>query len=694
MGRDLLVEIGTEEMPANFLRPALSQLEELTKKTLMSKFLSYKNLKVYATPRRLVIYVEELEESQKTQEEEIRGPAEKVAYKDGKWLEPAIRFSQQYGASIDDLFIKDTDKGFYVFLKRKIQGKPTKDLIPDVVKDVISRVKFPKMMRWGDIDFIFGRPIKWLLILYGDEVVDLEIAKVRASNFSYTPRFLPEKKIQIKNPKEYFDILEKNFIIIDQEKRREEILRQAQELANKKGFILDYSPELLEEVTFLVEYPTAFLGEFDEKFLSLPEIVLKVTMEKKQRYFPLKDSKGKLVNYFIGIRNGTDKDIDIVKEGNEKVLKARLSDAEYYFNEDKKEPLENYVKKLEGIIFHEKLGSIKDKVGRVKKLVLALEKDFDLSEEDKKVLERAVELYKADLGTLMVSEYPELHGIMGEIYARISGEKDEVARILGEYFLPRTLEDNVSSNLLSNILGIADRMDSLTGYFKLDLFPTGSEDPIGLRRLTNGLIKILWEEEYNNISLKKVFDYCWEIYEFKDEKEKVWSKAEEFFSQRLRNFLLERNYPIDLINGVLALGFDSILKVKRRLEALLELQKNLDLYEKVYLSANRLARIIPKDFIPLEKLKEEFLKINEEVKLYSKFLEVKEKFLKDLEEGNYLKFLKSEDIIDLVESINNFFDKVLVMSPVIEERENRLSLISSLKNIFWEIADWSKIVKV
>ncbi|MCS7201659.1 MAG: glycine--tRNA ligase subunit beta [Dictyoglomus sp.] len=693
MGKDLLVEIGTEEMPASFLRPALLQMEEITKEVLDSNFLFYKDIKVYATPRRLVVYVEDLDEYQRSQEEEIRGPAEKIAYKDGQWLEPAIKFSQQYGVKLEDLFIKNTEKGSYVFLKRKIQGKLTKDLLPNIIKEIITTIKFPKMMRWGDVDFVFGRPIKWLLILYGEESIDLEIARIKSSNFSCAPRFLSEKKLQIKSSQEYFYTMKENYILLDQEERKNEILRQAENLAMERGFYLDYSPELLEELTFLVEYPTAFLGEFDKRYLNLPEIVLKVTMEKKQRYFPLRDNKGKLVNYFIGIRNGTEKNIDIIREGNEKVLKARLSDAEYYYNEDKKEPLQNYLKKLDGIIFHEKLGSMRDKVERVKKIIFLLEQDFNLEDERKIILERAVELYKADLGTLMVSEYPELHGVIGEIYAKNSGEDEEVAKILGEYFLPKTLEDNVSSNLLSNILGIADRIDSLTGYFSLELFPTGSEDPIGLRRLTNGLLKILWEKEYD-IKIKDLFDYSWNIYGFKNNKDNIWKKAEDFLSQRLRNFLIEKNYPIDLINGVLSLGFDPIWKVKKRLETLVELQKDNELYSKLYTSANRLVRIIPSNFVPLESLKEEYLITDEEKKLYYKFLNIKDKYAEDLKEGNYLKIFKSEEILDLVENINVFFDKVLVMSPKKEERDNRLSLISYLKNLFWELVDWSKIVKV
>ncbi|PMQ02409.1 MAG: glycine--tRNA ligase subunit beta [Dictyoglomus sp. NZ13-RE01] len=690
MAKDLIFELGTEEMPASFLRPALSQMKELAESELKSNFLEYKDLNTFATPRRLIIYVSELEEYQKEQEEEIRGPAYKVAFNNGEWQEPAKKFAQQYGLTVNDLYVKETEKGTYVYLKRKIKGKETREVLPGVIRNIIARMRFPKMMKWGDVDFVFGRPIKWILFLYGEEKIDLEIAKVKADYYSYTPRFLPERKIEIRNAKDYFKLMEENFVIVDQEERKKKILEQADNIANKYNFKLDYSQELIEELTFLVEYPTAFLGEFDKRFLDLPDIVLKVTMEKKQRYFPLQNLDGKLVNYFIGIRNGLEKDIEIVKEGNEKVIKARLSDAEYYYNEDKKEPLEKYTKKLDGIIFHENLGSIKDKVERVRKLVSYLEEYFNLNNEEREILNRAVELYKADLGTLMVSEYPELHGIMGEIYALKSGERKEVANIIKEYIFPRTSEDDVSENFLANLLSIADRIDSLTGYFKLNLFPTGSEDPLGLRRLTNGLIKILWEKEYRF----KIFDgfkKAWDIYGFEGDIEYVWGKADEFFTQRLRNFLIDKNYPVDLVNGVLALGFDPIYKVKKRLSSVIELQKDMDLFGKIYTSANRLARIIPKDFTPSNSVNTNLLVQIEEKALYQKYQELIEKYNVI---NDYLEFLKSKELLELCEQVDRFFDNVLVMSPNEEEKRNRLTLIMLIKNIFWEVIDWSKITKV
>lgn len=693
MAKDLIVEIGTEEMPAGFLRPAITQLNDFSRSIFESKLLDYEELKVYATPRRLVLYVKNLEEFQKSQEEEIRGPAEKVAYKDGKWLLPAIKFCQQYNADINDLYIKKTEKGSYVYLRRKIIGKKTKEILPDILKEIISKIRFPKMMKWGDVDFFFGRPIRWLLILFGDEIIDLEIAKVKSSNFTLPPRFLPENRLIVKNAKDYFNIMENNYVILDQEKRKNEILREVESLAKEKNFILDYSEDLLEEITFLVEYPTAFLGEFDKRYLNLPKIVLKVTMEKKQRYFPLTDSHGKLVNFFIGVRNGLNENLDIVKKGNEKVLKARLSDAEYYLNEDIKEPLEKYNKKLSGIIFHEKLGSIKDKVERVKKLVSFLEQMFELNQDDRNILDRAVEIYKADLGTLMVSEYPELHGIMGSIYARYSGERNEVAEILKEYILPLTPDDPVSNNFLANLLGISDRIDSLVGYFSLNLFPTGSEDPIGLRRLANGLIRILWEREYD-LCIKDLFSYSYDTYNLKKDKEELWKKAEEFFIQRFKNFLIDKDYPFDFINAVLELGFDPIWRTKKRLDSLVKIKRNEDLFEKIYTSANRISRIIPQNYKPINEINEKILKLDEERRLYNKLIEIKERFRKNLERGEYIVVFMNNMMVDLTNEINNFFDKVLVMSEVIEERNIRLSLLFYIKELFWNIADWSKIVKI
>ncbi|HOP94896.1 MAG TPA: glycine--tRNA ligase subunit beta [Dictyoglomaceae bacterium] len=690
MHRDLLLEIGTEEMPASFLEPALNQMKNITINFLSSNLLDYKDVKVWATPRRLVIYIEDLFETQESQEEEIRGPAAHVGYKDGSWTEPAKKFAEQYKVSLSDLYIGETLKGKYIFLKKRIEGKNTSQIIPNFVVDLLQNLRFPKMMQWGNIKFTFGRPIRWLIVLFGDELIPVEVAGVKSSKFSRSPRFLSDKNIEIKDAKSYLTTMRENFVIVDHEERKKEILKQIDEIAQENMCNLVYDSGLLDEVNFLVEYPTALLGRFDKKYLELPEIVLEVTLEKKQRYFPLREKDNKFSNKFIVIRNGTDKYSEIVIQGNEKVVKARLEDAEYYFNEDKKIPLEEYNEKLEGIIFQESLGSIKDKVERVRKIIEELVQKLSLSEEERNILLRAVDLYKADLGTLMVSEYPELHGIMGGIYAKISGEKKPVPEVIGEYIYPRTADDKLPSLILSAFLGIADRIDSLTGYFALDLFPTGSEDPIGLRRLIVGLLKIFWEMEIP-LNLRDLFEYSWMVYNFPEDKKDRLEKGYSFIQQRLRNMLLDRKYPQDVIDSVLSIGYDPVWKTKNRFNFILEL-KNHPSFDAINTAFNRLYRILPKDY-ESNSIEIDSFSLPYERELYKAFVELKKDLEEDIWNGNYKILISNEKFFKMPELIEEFFDNVLVMSPVEKEKENRLSLLFDIKNFLWEICDWSKLSK-
>uniref|UniRef100_A0A7C3MJX5 Glycine--tRNA ligase beta subunit n=1 Tax=Dictyoglomus thermophilum TaxID=14 RepID=A0A7C3MJX5_DICTH len=686
MERDLLVEIGTEEMPASFLEPAIKQIKDFSVDYFEKNYLRYSDLKVWATPRRLVIYVEKLKDFQESQEEEIRGPAAHIAYKDGEWTDVAKKFAEQNKADLKDLIIKDTSKGRYVFLKRVREGKPTIEIIQSFVVDMLKSIRFPKMMKWGNVNFTFGRPIRWILSLYGDELVPISVAGVNSSKYTRPPRFYLRSFIEVSDATKYLDILRENFVIVDHIERKDNILKQIKEIAEANSLILDYDAELLDEVNFLVEYPTALLGHFDERYLKLPDIVLKVTLEKKQRYFPLRNEDGNLVNRFIVIRNGTKEYADIVIEGNERVLKARLADAEYYFNEDIKNPLESYTSKLEGIIFQEKLGTIKDKVERVKKIVYEISRILSLSEDETKILVRCVDLYKADLGTLMVSEYPELHAIMGSIYAKISGEKEPIPTIIGEYIYPRTLDEKIPSHYLASLLGIADRIDSLAGYFFLGLFPTGSEDPIGLRRITGGLLKIFLESDIR-LSIKELLEYAWKVYGFGESRDRLY-QGFIFIGQRLRNILLDM-YPLEVVESVLSVDFDPLWKTKRRIAFIIETKKDPN-FNSVVKAFNRLYRILPKE-LTLKEIRPELFVSNYEKKLYEDFVKIKNDLEKDLEKGDYLNLFKHELLITFANDIEAFFDNVLVMSPNEDEKNNRLSLIWNIKTFLWEFCDWSKL---
>jgi len=688
LGKNFLLEIGTEEMPAHFIDPAIGQMYDFSLEYFKNKKISLESVKIWATPRRLVVYIENLGEKQEAQEEEIRGPAAHIGYKDGMWTEVAKRFVEQYGASLEDLHIEETPKGKYIFLRKVKEGMNTLEILPDYITSLLKSIRFPKMMKWGDVDFYFGRPIRWIVALYGDTEIEVEIAGIKSSRYSRPPRFLPQIPIEIRDADSYLNVMRENYIIVDQEERKNEILKQINKIANENSFILDYEDDLLKEVNYLVEYPTALLGEFDKKYLALPEVVLIITMEKKQRYFPLRDADGNLTNKFIVIRNGTDNYKDIVIQGNEKVLKARLSDAEYYYHEDTKHPLEKYTEKLSGIIFQEQLGTIKDKVERVRILVREIANILGLSSEENKILERSVNLYKADLGTLMVSEYPELHGIMGRIYAEISGEKDPIPEVIGEYIYPRTLDDRLPSNFLASILGIADRIDSLTGYFALDLFPTGSEDPIGLRRISGGLLRLLLESSLK-LNLRNLFVKSFEIYNFGEKYPlSQIDKGMGFIGQRLRNLLLDR-YSIDIVDAVMEVGYDEMWRLKRRLDFISKF-KEKESYEKLKKALNRLYRILPKDFTPKE-VSENLLSSPFEKKLYEDYLKIKNEIFNDILEGNYEVLLSYDFLNEFSDDIEKFFDNVLVMSPNEDERINRLSLLSLIKLLFWEILDWSRL---
>lgn len=688
MYRDLLLEIGTEEMPAHFLDPAIEQIRNFSFNYFVKNNISFEDIKVWATPRRLVLYVVALSEKQESQEYEIRGPAAHIAFKDGVWTDVARKFAEQHNVPLENLYIKETPKGRYAFLKKIKEGTETFSILPSFIEELIKSIRFPKMMKWGDISFSFGRPIRWLVALYGSEVINMEIAGVKSSKFSRPPRFLPQRPIEIEEASAYLDIMKKNFVIVDQIERKNKILAQIYEISSQNSLYPEYGKELLEEVNYLVEYPTALLGEFEEKYLVLPEIVLKVTMEKKQRYFPLKNREGKLVNKFIVIRNGTNEHADIVIEGNEKVLKARLSDAEYYYNEDIKHPLEKYRDKLSGIIFQEKLGTINDKVERVRNIVIYIGRLLSLSNEELLILNRAVDLYKADLGTLMVSEYPELHGIMGSIYAKISGEREPVPQIIGEYIYPRTSEDPIPQLYLSSILGIADRVDSLTGYFALDFFPTGSEDPIGLRRISGGLLKILLESGLK-LNIKEIFEYAWQNYGFSDKDLKVqFEKGINFLEQRLRNILLDR-YSLDVVDSVMNLGYENLWRLKKRLDFVLKF-KTTDKYEVLTKALNRLNRILPVDF-SFDNIDATLMNSDYEKKLYQDLMRIENEIGKDIRESNYDILIDYEFLREFSEDIEKFFDNVLVMSPNEKERLNRLSLLYKIKILFWEICDWSKL---
>lgn len=695
MKRDFLLEIGTEEIPARFMEPALQQMREKAEALLNELRLDKDEICTYGTPRRLVLYIKGLAEEQRGQRIEVRGPARKAAFDaEGRPTKAAEGFARSQGVRVEDLVVRQIEQGEYVFAVKDEPGRPTVEVLPDFCLRFIRSLSFPKPMRWGYGEMRFARPIRWLLALFGEEVVPFELEGapagdgfLRSGRVTYGHRFLSSGPIEVRDPDHYFRVMRENYVIVDQEERKREIWRQVQETAARYGGRVDEDPELLEENAHLLEYPTALCGTFAEEFLALPEEVIITPMREHQRYFPVRDETGRLLNRFIALRNGDDRYLDIVREGNEKVLRARLSDARFFFEEDLKQPLIAGLEKLKKIVFQEKLGTLYEKVERLERLAAAI---FDHlgggdggSRED---LLRAARLAKADLVTNMVYEFPELQGIMGREYALRQGEKEEVARAIFEHYLPRFADDELPASDMGRILSVADKADTLAGCFAIGIQPTGSQDPYALRRQALGIIHILssWEKE---LSLRWLLEQALAGYREKvamvASEEEIISQLLEFFRARLRNLLLEEGFAYDTVDAVLAAGFDRLGEVRKRLAAVEEFKKTeacADLHT-AYTRANNLAKKAPAEGEVNPSLFQE----QAEEELYQAFNLLRQEGDALLQQGAYGEFLARAAAVKPV--IDNFFAQVMVMIEDEAVKNNRLRLLREIRDYLARVAD-------
>lgn len=489
MAKDLLLEIGLEEMPAHVVTPSMKQLETKVTKFLDDNNLPFASIKAFSTPRRLAVKVAEIAEKQPDTEEEVKGPAKKIAQDaEGNWSKAAEGFVRGQGLTTEDITFKELKGVEYVYVTKKTKGQPVEEVLKGL-PEVITSLTFPVTMHWADYDFEYIRPIHWLVALLNDEVVPFSILDVNTDRTSRGHRFLGED-ISFANASEYEEKLTEQFVIADPEKRKDLVRSQIAELSQKHGFQVELDEDLLEEVNNLVEYPTAFVGNFDEKYLSVPEEVLVTSMKEHQRYFDVRTPEGLLLPHFISARNGDSVKIDNVIKGNEKVLTARLEDAEFFYNEDKKLTIDACVEKLKHVTFHEKIGSIYEKMQRVAAAAEIIGETVGLSDGELADLQRAAEIYKFDLVTNMVGEFPELQGIMGEKYALLQGETPAVAQAIREHYMPISAEGELPASNVGAVLAIADKLDSLFSFFAVGMIPSGSNDPYALRRQTYGIVRI------------------------------------------------------------------------------------------------------------------------------------------------------------------------------------------------------------
>ena len=687
MGKELLLEIGTEEIPAAFLPKAIKDMKEIIRRELSNKHIEHGDIKTMATPRRLCLCVANLAGKQEDQVIEKMGPAKRVAFdENGNPTKAALGFATGQGIAVAELEVVTTEKGEYLCARKKIAGEDTKSLLPEILKKLISSIPFKKSMRWSDLDIRFARPIHWILALYGDETIPFVIGNISSGDRSYGHRFMSSKSFKVKNLKDYVANCRKHFVIVDPEERRKIILEEAEKTAKTVNGNIFYTEDLLETVTYLIEYPSVVCGSFNPEYLKLPKEVLTTSMISHQKYFPVVTDKGNLLPYFITINNTLSRDPSVVARGNEKVIRARLSDAKFFFEEDQKTPLDHHFEKLNQVVFHTQLGTSYEKVMRFRKLAQYMTDQINPSLKD--TVDRAAILAKADLETQMVYEFAELQGIMGREYALIADENPIVAKAIYEHYLPTSAGGDLPETDEGAIISIADKIDTIVGFFGVNLIPTGTADPYALRRQAIGVINIILNKLYP-LNLKNLIDESVSILgsKLKRPQEEIKNDVLEFFRGRFENQLISQGHPYDVVDAVLETGASDIVRSLRKIEAM-EIFKTHEDFGPLAIAFKRVGNIV-KDFKNGSVDSSKF-ETDEERNLYKAFLRTKDNVVQYIEREDYRSALI--ELAALRKPVDDLFNNVLVMAKEDATRFNRLSLLREISNIFHMIADFSKIV--
>ena len=659
-----LLEVGVEELPYKFIPMAISQLKTGFESFLNNSNVKFDKVNVMATPRRLAVIVEGIASSQPDVEKVVKGPIATVAYDENKNLTKAGEgFAKKNGVNAEDLYIEDN----YVFAKISIKGKNTKDLLKENVPLIFSKLQGPHFMRWGNNDVKFSRPIRWVLSILDGEEVKIRIIDKDSSNITNGHRF-SKQNIVINNPDEYIEKLRDAKVIVNQDERKQRILELTKVEADKLNAVTKISGDLLEEVTFICEYPVAVVCNFDEEYLTIPQEVAVTVMETHQRYFALYTKEGKLINKFVTITNYIGDEFENIKAGNLRVIKARLDDAVFFFKEDTKKPLESYVENLKGMTFQKGMGSVYDKTQRIVKLSEKIASEMNIS---KPSIKRTAELCKADLATNLVFEFTELQGFIGADYARVSGESAEVAEGIKEHYFPLNAESETAKSIEGQIVGIADKIDTICAVFAAGKKPTGSSDPLGVRRAALGIIKTILEHNLK-LDLSKLIDETLGLLPVKAD---VKMDIEEFFVQRLIIFL-NNDYSKNVLEACAGINpCRDLCDYLKRVEAV-----SAGVDEKLIENANRVLRILKE---PAScDINQALFAEQAEKDLYNTIQEVKF-------DGDYKKYLEKLTSINPV--VTKFFDDVLVMDKDEKIKNNRVALLNSLKNKYIILTDFSKL---
>ena len=682
MAKDLLFEIGAEEIPAGFMPNILGQLKQLAETKLNDAHLPFESIATYGTPRSLALIVKGLADTSAEISERHKGPSASIAYDaDGNATKAAIGFARGKGLDVADLVVEDG----YIYAETKTAGVPAKDIVTEMLPQLITGLNFPKSMHWGNLDAKFVRPVRWLVALLDEEVIPVEFATVQSGNVSRGHRFLGADEITIKNASSYVDTLKENFVMVDQDARRELISKQLHDIAASKNASIVWDDDLLEEINYLVEWPTALCGGFEESYLALPDAAIITPMKDHQRYFPLVDQDGKLLPMFLTVRNGSDHSIEVVQAGNERVLRARLDDAKFFFNEDRKKPLIDRQDGLTKIVFQEGLGNLADKTERLLTLGRVFSEECELHEDARVVLERATELAKTDLTTGMVTEFTELQGVMGKEYALLDGESPEVAEAIFEQYLPRFAGDVLPQTEAGKVLSIIDKIDNIVATFSRGLIPTGSQDPYALRRQTIGILNILLNSEWN-ISLRPIIVESMNLLNVPtDKQDELLGQVEEFITLRLKNIFLDREVPHHVIDLLLSNNELSVADAEGLVKALLanRIDENVELVQ----AFTRMYNLV-KD-VTYTGVDESLLKEDAERALYEMATKASEASIDAWDKNDYDAVVAVP--ATLVPAINKFFEDVMVMDKDEAIKANRLQLVRLAYSVMAIIGDISAL---
>ncbi len=689
MVAELLLEVGTEEIPSGYLENGLIELGRLAEACFKeNRILISGGLCTYGTPRRLVLIGEAICETQENLVQEITGPPRSVAYdKDGKPTKAAYGFAQKQGISVEELECIETSKGEYIYIKQQIPGKPTKVVMADALPKLIADIPWPKSMHWGTVDFPFVRPIHWVLALYNGEIILFEVAGVRSGNTTQGHRFMASEVMEVSNVQDYLEKMERSFVLIDQKERESVVERVTKEAAESVGGKPARDPELVTTVANLVEYPSAVCGSFDEVFLNLPDPVLITAMKEHQRYFAIYNEKDQLMPNFVAVNNTIVRDKTVVRVGHERVLRARLSDAGFFFKEDRKRPLGERIEDLKSVIYQAELGTSFAKIQRFFKLAEYLA-EIVLPDKLNDVRTVAM-LCKCDLVTQMVTEFPSLQGVMGKVYAELEGNPEEVCIAIHEHYFPTRAGGQLPTSKVGAIVGCADRIDTIVGCFAIGLSPSGSADPFALRRHALAIIRIVKDMKWD-LSLKQFIEKTISILceDIDFDRDMVLTDVLGFFRERYKQMMLRSGYESDLIESIISIAFDRIDQLDLRIDQLKRFASESEEFQALTLTFKRVTNILKKQEEQFEVNSASFKEACESI-LWENYKALKDDIYRCLEKRNYNDALNF--MVRLRKPVDDFFDGVEVLVKDNKElRENRVGLLQHLERLFLSVADFSK----